>query len=192
MKNRRFLLIVFLLAVIMACKENPRLIPFQSESKRSPEPVGSATEATTPQSTQTANADSAGDTTTEKPTITESTPGSDAAVRRGPLIFSSSLVGSRVKDAKGNDVGKIKDLLFDPENRRVVYAIVSLSNREIAVPLNAIKMDPQTQNYTLEMTEETLAEAPKIDNEMKSASESAREDLASSSTAAKQPGKVMR
>lgn len=187
MKNRRFLLIVFLFApFIVACKEYPQLTPFQSDNNRNTGSTGSSTEGATAQSGPSADRTKEN----EKRLAAEPIPGSDPGARRAPLIFSSSLVGSRVKDAKGNDVGKIKDLLFDPENRRVVYAILSLSNREIAVPLSAVKMDPQTQSYTLELTEETLAEAPKVDNDLKLPSESTREDFASSAT--KQPSKVTR
>ena len=186
MKDRRLLLIVFLLALIVGCKEYPRLTPVQSDSNKNTAPVGAATQGTTGQPPQAATAQTSDG---EKHSAAEGPQGSDPASRRSPLIFSSSLVGSRVKDAKGNDVGKIKDLLFDPENRRVVYAILSLSNREIAVPLSAVKMDPQTQSYTLEMTEETLAEAPKVENDLKLPPETTREDLASTG---KQPAKVTR
>jgi sporulation protein YlmC with PRC-barrel domain len=186
MKNRRFLLIVFLLALIVACKEYPKLTPFQSDANRNAGSAGSSTEGATAQSSPAPSSDKTNEN--EKRVAAEPAPASDPAVRRSPLIFSSSLVGSRVKDAKGNDVGKIKDLLFDPENRRIVYAILSLSNREIAVPLSAVKMDPQTQSYTLDMTAENLAEAPKVDNDLKLPSESTRDDLASSAT--KQPSKV--
>jgi sporulation protein YlmC with PRC-barrel domain len=117
--------------------------------------------------------------------------GGDAAGRKSPLIFSSSLVGSRVKDSKGNDVGKIKDLLFDPENRRVVYAIVALSNREIAVPLGAIKMDPQTQTYTLEMTEDTYSAAPN-QKDAQSSTETRRDDDLAASSSGTQSGNVTR
>ena len=166
-----------------------KLTPTSSDSNHSAGSAGSSTEGQTAQSTPAPSADRTKEN--EKRLAAEPAPGSgDPAVRRSPLIFSSSLVGSRVKDSKGNDVGKIKDLLFDPENRRIVYAILSLSNREIAVPLSAVKMDPQTQTYTLDMTEETLAEAPKVDNDLKLPSESTREDLASSAT--KQPSKVTR
>jgi sporulation protein YlmC with PRC-barrel domain len=118
---------------------------------------------------------------------------SEPSGRRATLLFSSSLVGSRVKDSKGNDVGKIKDLLLDPENRRVVYAVLSLSNREIAVPLNAVKMDPQTQTYTLEMSAENLAEAPKMSKDKKlpaELGESARQDELASSSVIREPGKA--
>ena len=164
MKNRRFLLIVFLLALIVACKEYPKLTPFRSDSNRTASSAGSAIESAPSQPSPAPGAEQTKES--EKRLAAEPAPSSDPAARRSPLIFSSSLVGSRVKDAKGNDVGKIKDLLFDPENRRVVYAILSLSNREIAVPLSAVKMDPQTQSYTLEMSEEKLAEAPKVDNDL--------------------------
>jgi sporulation protein YlmC with PRC-barrel domain len=188
MKDRRFLLVMFLFALIVACKEYPQLTPFQSEAKRADGTPAPSPEGATAQSGAAPTAQNTKEN--EKRSAAESTQGSDPAARRSPLMFSSSLVGSRVKDSKGNDVGKIKDLLFDPENRRVVYAVVALSNREIAVPLSAVRMDPQSQSYTLEMTEEPLAEAPKIDNDLKLPSESAREDLASS--ARTQPGKVTR
>lgn len=193
MKNRRFLLIVFFFALIVACKEYPKLTPFQSDGNPNAGSAGSSSEGATAQSSPASPAPGVDRTKeNEKRVAAEPAPASDPAARRGPLIFSSSLVGSRVKDAKGNDVGKIKDLLFDPENRRVVYAILSLSNREIAVPLSAVKMDPQTHSYTLDMTDETLAAAPKVDNELKLPSEAAREDVVSSSPAGKQPTKAVR
>jgi hypothetical protein len=188
MKNRRFVLILFLLALIVACKEYPQLAPFKSGPNQQ---TGSVAPSTDNNATQAAPAGSVNQAKeNEKRAAAEPPPGAEPAARRSPLIFSSSLVGSRVKDAKGNDVGKIKDLLFDPENRRVVYAILALSNREIAVPLSAVKMDPQTQSYTLEMSEETLAEAPKANDDLKLPTESSRDDLASS--AGKQPRSVTR
>ena len=86
---------------------------------------------------------------------------------RGVLLFGTSVVGSRIKSSEGTEVGKIKDLLFDPNDRRIVYAIVSLADKDIAVPLSAIKIDPQNHNYTLEMSEESIARAPGVADDKK-------------------------
>jgi sporulation protein YlmC with PRC-barrel domain len=190
MTHLRFILILAVMAVLAGCKDF-KMAPSQSGSSRSATPSGTSTAATTPQATPTPGIDGGG--ASDNRLAAETPQGSEPAARKSALIFSSSLVGSRVKNSKGEDVGKIKDLLFDPENRRVIYAIVALSNRDIAVPLGAIKMDPQSQTYTLENTDETLAQAPKVESDTKLPSQSAREDLASSSsTAGKQPSNITR
>jgi sporulation protein YlmC with PRC-barrel domain len=165
MKAGSLLMLFCLMAVLAGCKDFKTVAPSQSENNQAPVASDAQPAQGTADPAPVANG------ANENRLAAEPSQRSNPAVRRGTLMFSSSLVGSRVKDAKGNDVGKVKDILFDPEDRRVVYAIVSLSNRDIAVPISAIKMDPQSQTYTLEMTEETLAQAPNMSNDPKLAPE---------------------
>ena len=84
------------------------------------------------------------------------------------LRLSSNVIGSHVKNLKGDSLGDIKDLVIDPENSRVVYAVLSfggvlgLGEKRFAVPLSAMKRSSEVNTFILDVAQERLQQAPEF------------------------------
>ena len=62
-----------------------------------------------------------------------------------PIVLSlSTLTGHKVKNAAGEDLGKIEDLVLDETSGRILYGILSsggflgMGNRLVAIPWNRL------------------------------------------------------
>ena len=61
-------------------------------------------------------------------------------------LSASTLIGDRVINRKGEDLGKIEDFMLDPEQGRVGYAVLSfggflgMGDKLFAVPMQALKL----------------------------------------------------
>ena len=57
---------------------------------------------------------------------------------------ASKIIGTKVKNSKGESLGDIKDLVMDPENGQVVYGVVSfggilgMGDKLFAIPWGAL------------------------------------------------------
>jgi sporulation protein YlmC with PRC-barrel domain len=87
----------------------------------------------------------------------------------GKLVDAGKLDGRDVKNLQGQDLGKIKQVLIDPQSGRVRYGVLqvdkawSLNNPEIAVPFGAFKITRTANNdFTIQLdaTKEKLEKAP--------------------------------
>ena len=89
---------------------------------------------------------------------------------RHPLLLSSrTLCGDRVKNAAGEDLGKIEDLMIDLYSGHVVYAVLSfggfldMGNKLFAVPWEALTVDTIKKEFTLNVNRSDLEKAPGFD-----------------------------
>lgn len=86
--------------------------------------------------------------------------------------------GKTVNDAQGKKLGTIEDLVIDPHEGRIVYAVVGhggvfgMGQKLAAVPYRALQVDQQKQAFTLNATEQKLDQNsfsstnwPDMDNE---------------------------
>ncbi len=86
--------------------------------------------------------------------------------RRPRLTPLSTMIGGSVRDVTGHPLGKIEELMIDLDDNRVGYAVLSfggflgLGDKLFAVPLEALKPDPITHRFTLNINYETLADEP--------------------------------
>ena len=83
-------------------------------------------------------------------------------------LSASTLIGDHVVNRRGEDLGKIEDLMIEPEHGRVSYAIVSgghlgLGDKLFAVPMQAIKLSPEDKRFILDVDKEKLKKAPGFD-----------------------------
>jgi sporulation protein YlmC with PRC-barrel domain len=82
---------------------------------------------------------------------------------------ASKIIGTKVKDTKGDKLGDIKDLVLDPESGQVVYAVVTfggvlgVGNKLFAVPWKALHWTRDKEYYVLDLDKETLKKAPGFD-----------------------------
>jgi sporulation protein YlmC with PRC-barrel domain len=79
------------------------------------------------------------------------------------------LLGARVVNLKGENLGKIEDLIIEPEAGRVTYGILSfggflgLGEKLFAVPLQAMRTSPEERAFILDVDKERLKRAPGFD-----------------------------
>jgi sporulation protein YlmC with PRC-barrel domain len=89
-------------------------------------------------------------------------------------IKASTIIGTRVVDAKGDNLGDIKEIVIDPRSGRVAYAVVSfggflgLGTKLFAIPFSALEYkrtesDLVESEYVLKVSRERLQAAPGFD-----------------------------
>lgn len=82
---------------------------------------------------------------------------------------ASKIMGTAVKNPNGDTLGDIKELVLNPDNGQVVYAVVSfggvmgLGNKLFAIPWQALHWIPGEDHYDLNMDKATLMTAPGFD-----------------------------
>lgn len=87
------------------------------------------------------------------------------------LISSSSISGDEVKNAQGENLGQVKDIMLDTENNRVAYYVLSfggilgLGNKLFAIPPEAIKLNTNDKCLTLNIDKERLKDAEGFDKD---------------------------
>jgi len=91
---------------------------------------------------------------------------------RYPKVLSSSTISSdHVKNAAGEDLGKIEDLMIDLDSGRVAYAVLSfggflkMGNKLFAVPWEALKVDTVNKELLLNVDKKVLENAPGFDKD---------------------------
>ncbi len=81
-------------------------------------------------------------------------------------LFASSLIGASVKDSQGQSVGKIEELVIDPQEARIKEAVVSVGGflgigaKSVAIPWNEVKPAPDGDALVIAMGKEELDKAP--------------------------------
>jgi len=86
-------------------------------------------------------------------------------------LSASTLIGDPVVNRSGENLGKIEDLMIDPELGRVSYAVLSfggflgVGNKLFAVPMQAMKLSRQDKRFILDVDKERLKNAPGFDKD---------------------------
>jgi sporulation protein YlmC with PRC-barrel domain len=94
-----------------------------------------------------------------------------AATTLGIVLSGSSLKGDRVVNYKGEDLGKIEEIMIDLDRGRVAYAVLSfggflgLGDKLFAIPWQAITVDTIKKQLTLNVDKALLEKAPGFDKE---------------------------
>ncbi len=90
---------------------------------------------------------------------------------RSGMLRSSDILGCKVENAAGEHLGKVEDLVVDPLQGRVAYAILSfggflgIGNKLFAVPLPALAYRAADKIFVLHVDKETLKRAPGFDKD---------------------------
>ncbi|HYR83358.1 MAG TPA: PRC-barrel domain-containing protein [Terriglobia bacterium] len=85
------------------------------------------------------------------------------------VLSSSSICKDHVKNAAGEDLGKIEDLMIDLNSGRIAYAVLSfggfmkMGNKLFAVPWEALRVDPVNKQFILSVDKKVLENAPGFD-----------------------------
>ncbi len=87
------------------------------------------------------------------------------------ILSSSSITGKSVSNLKSENIGDIKDLMIDPNNSEVIYAVLSfggfmgIGNKLFAVPLKALQFSDRDDTIRLDVNKEKLENAPSFDED---------------------------
>lgn len=86
-------------------------------------------------------------------------------------LSATTLIGDKVVNRKGEDLGKIEDFMIDPEQGRVGYAVLSfggfmgMGDKLFAVPLQALQLSREDKRFILDVDKERLKNAPGFDKD---------------------------
>lgn len=94
---------------------------------------------------------------------------SDGRFRR--VMGATTLAGDSVRNRAGDDLGKVKEIMFDVPTGRVAYAVLSfggflnMGNKLFAVPWNALTLDEDKKHFILDIDKGRLENAPGFDKD---------------------------
>jgi sporulation protein YlmC with PRC-barrel domain len=81
-------------------------------------------------------------------------------------ISANSIIGSRVRNREGEDLGKIEDFVLDMESGRIAYAVLSSPEKKqrfFAVPFQSLVLDMGREDFILDADKGKLDKAPGFD-----------------------------
>lgn len=88
----------------------------------------------------------------------------------GPEVMSATtLIGDKVVNFQGEDLGKIEELMIDMESGRVNYAVLSfggflgIGDKLFAIPFQSLQLDTERGCFILNVDKERLRNAPSFD-----------------------------
>ncbi len=84
---------------------------------------------------------------------------------------ASKVIGDRVRNLRGEDVGKIEDLVVDPEDGRIAYAVLSfggvmgIGDKYFAIPWHMLRPGRDEKEFMLDIDKDKLKNAPGFDKD---------------------------
>jgi sporulation protein YlmC with PRC-barrel domain len=84
---------------------------------------------------------------------------------------ASTFIGSPVENQQGESLGKIGDLVIDPNVGRITYAALSygsvlgLGGKLFAVSWETLQLQPDGKTFVLNISKETLENSPGFDKD---------------------------
>ena len=94
-----------------------------------------------------------------------------ATITTPPVLSSSTLIGDKIVNGHGEDLGKLEDFMIDLETGRVRYAVLSfggflgLGGKLFAVPFESLQVDGENECLILDVPKERLETAPGFDED---------------------------
>lgn len=88
----------------------------------------------------------------------------------GPEVMAAAtLVGDRVVNTRGDDLGEVHDIMLDVPSGRIAYAVLSfggmmgIGDKLFAIPWSALTLDADRRCFVLDIERERLEHAPGFD-----------------------------
>jgi sporulation protein YlmC with PRC-barrel domain len=87
------------------------------------------------------------------------------------LLSATTILGDKVTNANGEDLGKVEELMIDLESGRVAYAVLSFgtgfmhNGKLFAIPLASLSVDHEKKQFILNVTREMLETAEGFDKD---------------------------
>jgi sporulation protein YlmC with PRC-barrel domain len=89
--------------------------------------------------------------------------------QKGRYLTASSLVGDKVVNPGGEDLGEIKEIMLDLETGKIDYFVIEfggflgLGVKYFAIPFRLLKLDAPNKKFVFEHAREILEKAPGFD-----------------------------
>ena len=94
------------------------------------------------------------------------------AMKTPKVLSASTLVGDKVTNSKGEDLGKVEEIMLDLERGRVAYVVLSFgrvnwmpNNKLFAVPWEVLSISFHDKKFILNVSQKTLKSAPGFDRD---------------------------
>jgi sporulation protein YlmC with PRC-barrel domain len=87
------------------------------------------------------------------------------------ILSSSTITGQTVYNLNDENIGEIKDLMIDPNNEEVVYAVLAfggflgMGSKYFAIPLRALQFSDNDDTIRLDINKGKLENAPSFDKD---------------------------
>lgn len=87
------------------------------------------------------------------------------------LLGASTIEGTAVQNAAGEDLGEINEIMIDMEKGRIAYAVLSfggflgMGDKLFAIPWEALGIGPEGDLFILNVPREKLDTAPGFDKD---------------------------
>lgn len=88
---------------------------------------------------------------------------------RSGVLKASDVIGTKVQGTDGKNLGSIKDLVIDPEDGGIQYAVLDfggfagIGDKYFAVPWEALQIDQEKKRLALDLHKKDLKDAPGFD-----------------------------
>ena len=99
----------------------------------------------------------------------------DAAEQSAPrdrrVVAATAVIGDRVRNPGGESLGKIEDIMLDPDTGAIAYAVLSfggflgMGNKLFALPWRELKQNPADHEFILNVDRQVLESAPGFDKD---------------------------
>ena len=91
-------------------------------------------------------------------------------VKTEPQVLSATtIIGDKVINPQGENLGEVKELMIDLDLGRVAYAVLSfggvlgMGEKLFAIPFQALQLRPDRHEFVLNVDKEKLKKAPGFD-----------------------------
>lgn len=90
---------------------------------------------------------------------------------RPEALSATTLIGDQVVNTRGEDLGKLEELMIDLSSGRVAYAVLSfggflgMGNKLFAIPWSAMTVNTRDKNIVLDVEKSVLENAPGFDKD---------------------------
>ncbi len=87
------------------------------------------------------------------------------------VLAASTLAGDSVRNAAGEDLGKVDEIMIDIPSGRVAYAVLTfggilgMGNKLFALPWSALRVDEDEKCFILDVDKKKLEHAPGFDKD---------------------------
>ena len=87
------------------------------------------------------------------------------------VLSASTIIGDKVINTAGEQLGNIKELMIEPEDGYIVYAVLSfggflgLGDKLFAIPWEALTLDTEEKAFIMDIDKNVLKNAPGFDKD---------------------------
>lgn len=84
-------------------------------------------------------------------------------------LTATSIIGDKVKNPKGEHMGKIEDIMIDLTSGKIEYVVIefggflTIGEKYFAIPFKLLQVDPEAKMFVFNQPREMLEKAPGFD-----------------------------